>query len=248
MIASRVESAQFPGDVIIIDGHLGENYRERKIHRNITQPDLWSGYNLKSFLTQRGVIVKGEIKTGKASKDMVVLAEAQSKPIEQILEDMNVWSNNFVAEMLVKNIAALHSTPGTLKEGMDIVNDHLKKMELPEKEFHIMNPSGLSRENRLSSYALWKILNFLRKNISVQPEFLGSLAIGGLEGTMKSRFVDVKNQGWIRAKTGSLDGVVSLAGYAGDIDGKVTTFSLIYNGSKAEDKVRAFFDKLIFEF
>lgn len=247
LVASRVESSTFPGDVVVIDGTLGENYRERRIFRNITQPDLWSGFNLKSFLEQRGVKVKGEIKIGKSPKEVDVLAEASSKPIEQILEDMNVFSNNYVAEMLVKNISALHSSPGTLKEGMDVVNEYLKKIEIPEKEFHLMNPSGLSRENRLSSYALWKILNVLHKNFSVQPEFLSSLPIAGREGTLKKRFVGTKGEGWIRGKTGSLDGVVSLAGYLGSAEGQVIIFSFIYNGAKAENDMRAFFDKLILE-
>ena len=75
--------------------------------------------------------------------------------------------------------------------------------------------------------------------------FLEGLPIAGIDGTLKNRLKDTLSAGWVRAKTGSLDGVVSLAGYAGRRDGKVLTFSFLYNGPQEESSVREAFDQLI---
>ncbi|MNS85850.1 D-alanyl-D-alanine carboxypeptidase DacC precursor [compost metagenome] len=126
-----------------------------------------------------------------------------------------------------------------------MINDHMVSLQLPKDQYVIENPSGLTRDNRMSSFAMWKVLQHLRKDFQVQPEFLSSLPIAGIDGTLKRRMKDSQAERWVRAKTGSLNGVVSLAGYAGLQDGRVVTFSFIYNGSTDEAKIRAFFDQLL---
>lgn len=245
LIVDRSEDKKFPGDVIRISGSIGKNFPELAVFKNITQPDLWSGYNLKSFLAQRGIVVTGEIKAGKTPDSADVVAESESKAVEQILADMNKFSNNYVAEMLTKNLGALKHAPASLDDGMKVINDHLLTLQIDSKEFKLQSPSGLTNENKLSAYALWKILQHLRNDFKVQPEFLTSLPIAGVDGTLKRRMKGTSAERWVRAKTGSINGVVSLGGYAGRKDGKVLIFSFIYNGSADEAKVRSFFDQLL---
>ena len=245
LIVDRSEDTKFDGDVIRVSGSIGKNFPEQAIFKNITQPDLWSGYNLKSFLAQRGIIVNGVIKSGKTPDSATVVAESESKAIEQILADMNKFSNNYVAEMLTKDLGALHHTPASLADGMKLINDHLLSLQIDSKEFKLQSPSGLTNENKLSSYALWRILQHLRNDFQVQPEFLTSLPIAGIDGTLKKRMKATSAERWVRAKTGYINNVVSLAGYAGRKDGKVLIFSFIYNGSTDEAKVRSFFDQLL---
>lgn len=245
LMADRDEDKKFPGDVIQVGGTIGENIAEVAIFKNITQPDLWSGYNLKSFFAQRGVTVSGGVKNGNAPEKAKVLAQSESKPIEAILADMNKFSNNYVAEMLTKNIGATQAKPGTLAEGMKLINQHIKDLNIPEAQMQLESPSGLNRDNKMSSYAMWKVLQHLRNDFQVQPEFLTSLPIAGIDGTLKKRMKSSPAERWVRAKTGYLNNVVSLAGYAGLRDGNVVTFSFIYNGSTDETKVRAFFDQVL---
>ena len=245
LFADRDEDKKFPGDVIQVGGTIGKNLPEVAIFRNITQPDLWSGYNLKSFLSQRGIVVTGTVKNGNTPEKAKVLAESESKPIESSLADMNKFSNNYVAEMLTKNMGALKSKPGTLAEGMTAIQQHLRDLGVPEDQFVMQNPSGLTRDNRLSPFAMWKVLQHLRNDFQIQPEFLTSLPIAGIDGTLKKRMKNSPAERWVRAKTGFLTGVITLAGYAGLRDGNVITFSFIYNGSTDETKVRAFFDQLL---
>lgn len=243
--ADRDEDKKFSGDVLTVGGSVGANLSEVVIFKNVTQPDLWAGENLKSFLRQRNITVTGKIRNGVTPAKAGLLAESESKPIESIVADMNKFSNNYVAEMLVKNLGALTNKPASLGDGMKVVQQHLKDLQIPEDQISFLNPSGLTRDNKISSFAMWKVLQHLRNDFRIQPEFLTSLPIAGVDGTLKKRMKNSPAERWVRAKTGYLSNVVSLAGYAGLKDGNVVTFSFIYNGSTDESKVRAFFDQLL---
>lgn len=232
-------------NVISVSGKIGQATKEAVIFKSVLEPDLWSGENLRSFLKQRGIEVQGEIKSGKSPARYEVLAEVESKSIESILADMNKFSNNYVAEMLTKNLAAYEKTPGTLSLGVKKINDHLQELKIPSEQYEIYNPSGLTRENKMSSFALWNVLESLKNNFRVYPEFITSLPIAGIDGTLKKRMKNTPAERWVRAKTGFLTGVVSLAGYAGRSDGRVFTFSFIYNGSVDEARIRNTFDQIL---
>lgn len=246
LMADREEDKKFAGDVIRVGGSIGHNLKEVVIFKNITQPDLWAGYNLKSFLQQRGIELTGTVKSGVTPEKADVLAESESKAIEQVVADMNKFSNNYVAEMLTKNLGVVKKTKGaTLSDGVQVINEHLQSLGVPADQYRLESPSGLTRENKMSSFAMWKVLQHLRDDFKVQPEFLTSLPIAGVDGTLKKRMKNTKAERWVRAKTGFLTNVVSLAGYAGVEDGRVITFSFVYNGSTDETKIRAFFDNLL---
>lgn len=233
------------GDVVIVRGKIPVDSKEITVFKNITKPDLWSGSQLKSFLAQRGVQVSGGVKSGETPRDARVLAEAESKPVEQMIADMNKFSNNYVAEMLTKNLGVIRSTPGSIEKGMEIVNEYMKALGNPTGEFKLQNPSGFTRANRLSAKALWNVLWDMKSQLLFEPEFLTSLPIAGVDGTLKKRMKGTPAERWVRAKTGYLTNVVSLAGYAGRPDGRVIPFVLIYNGSADEGKVRSAFDQVM---
>lgn len=240
--ADRDESKD--GDILIVRGKIAADSKEIVIYKNITHPGLWAGENLKSFLAERGIVVKGKVRSGKVTKTARLLAEAEGHSIEQILADMNKFSNNFVAETLTKNMGALSGAPGTIEKGMVVIRDYLKSLGLTEKDFELYNPSGLTRKNQLTPQALWRVLNDLRSQFQYQPEFVSSLPIAGIDGTLKKRMKGTPAERSVRAKTGFLTGVVSLAGYAGRRDGAVIPFVFMYNGSMDEGKVRRVFDEL----
>ncbi len=232
-------------DVVKVRGQIGENQKEAVIFANISQPDLWAGANLKSFLGQRGIQVKGSIKNCSASEPMEVLAEVESKPIEAILSDMNKFSNNFVAEMLTKNLATLTQKPATLSAGVARIQNHLKDLGFDlKKDFVILNPSGLTRDNKMTTYAMWRLLMLREKDFATMPEFIMSLPISGVDGTLKRRMKDELTFRQVRAKTGLLTGVVSLAGYATDSNGLPVPFAFIYNGPGDSSRARLVMDQM----
>ncbi len=241
----RKAEGQF--DLLIVEGSIGEKASQHVVYKNITKPDLWSGYQLKSFLAQRGIQIKGSIKSGKAPNAAFLAAESESKPVEDIIIDMNKFSNNYVAEMLCKNLGLQKKQPATMAAGMEVIREHLLKLGLKSKDFDLMNPSGLTRENKMTPEVLWKALKHLHEDFRVQPEFLRSLPIAAVDGTLKRRMKGTPGARWVRAKTGYINNVVSLAGYAGQKDGTSLTFVFIYNGSHDEAKVRQFYDDVIIE-
>lgn len=231
-------------ETVTVNGSIGRDLQEHVVFANITRPDYWAGQNLKAFLAQRGIQVKGTVKTGTAPSNAKVLAESESKPVESMLADMNKFSNNFVAEMLTKNIAAQFEKPATLKTGIKKINEHLKSLGFTEKDFVIINPSGLTRDNRMTAQALWKLLNIREKDFTSMPEFIHSLPIAGVDGTLKRRMKNGKTYRQIRAKTGLLNGVVSLAGYASEDNDSASAFAFIYNGPGDGGRAREIMDQI----
>ena len=118
-------------------------------------------------------------------------------------------------------------------------------MGLNDKNLIFTNASGFTRDNRITTAQLGKFLTLMQADFTIFPEYLMSLPIAGVDGTLRSRMKGGKAERWVRAKTGLLNGVVGLAGYAGETDGEILSFAFIFNGSPSKEvQARAFFDKL----
>lgn len=232
-------------DVIQVSGSIGLGQPEYVQFKNINRPDLWAGYNLKAFLAQRGIQVLGTVKVGKASDKARLMAEAESKPVEQLVTDMNKFSNNYVAEMLTKHMGLLRAKPGTIANGMLVIEEFLKGLGLGSKDIRFTNPSGLTRDNRATAKAMWTVLQHVEADFKSWPEFAASLPISGIDGTLKKRMKDNGAERQVRAKTGLLTGVVALAGFAGRKTGKAVPFVFIYNGNADGSLVRSVIDRAI---
>jgi D-alanyl-D-alanine carboxypeptidase/D-alanyl-D-alanine-endopeptidase (penicillin-binding protein 4) len=241
----RTSEDGFAGDVVVVTGSIAKDQPEFSAYKNITQPDVWAATNLVEFLRQRGVQVKGKVRVGTAPKDAPVLATAESKPLAYVVADMAKWSNNYVAEMLVKNLAAeAGELPATMASGMQHVQKYLVEAGLEKGKFDFVNAAGFTRKNHLTPQQLGRVLEHVRADFTIFPEYLAALPVAGVDGTLRKRMIGTSAQRWVRAKTGLLNGVVGLAGYAGRENGPVVSFAFIYNGSGHEDKARALFDKM----
>lgn len=237
------------GNRILVAGTIGLDQPEVTAFKNIDDPVEWSGHNLQFFLKQRGITVTGSVVSGRKPESAKFLAKAESKPVSFHVADMLKFSNNYVAEMLTKNLAAQNgTTPATLEQGMKLIRSSLQEIGIKESRFTLLNPSGLSRKNRIKPVDLAKILLYAQKNFPWFAEFLSALPLSGLDGTLKKRMKDGSAQGWVRAKTGNLAGVAALAGYAGRKDGTVRAFAFIFNGKNDLcESARHLFDALATE-
>ncbi len=228
----------------IVTGTLARTLPEKVYYRNISQPNLWTGYNLKAFLAQRNIKLQGEVIEKKCLDKSRVMAEIESKPISQILQDMMKFSNNFVAEMLTKNMGAELRQPASMKSGMDRIHSYLKSLGITG--YQLESVSGLSRQNSFRARDFVKVLQDLEQSFDFGPEFLASFPISGVDGTMKKRLNERVLRQRVRAKTGLLNRVVGLAGYV-MIDEKAHSFAMIYNGGSSgnEYDARALMDELL---
>jgi D-alanyl-D-alanine carboxypeptidase/D-alanyl-D-alanine-endopeptidase (penicillin-binding protein 4) len=245
----EVHATREDDGTIVVGGKMSDGVPEFVIYKGITDPATWSGEALRAFLSQRGITVTGTVKTGKTPTNAELLAKYDSQPVGALVEDMMKFSNNFVAEMLTKSLAAKFvKTPATLEDGVKVVSDTMVSMGLKKERFTFENPSGLSRKNSIKAADLAFILVENYKRFSYAPEYLVSLPLAGVDGTLKKRFQKSDAIGWVRAKTGNLHGVVGLAGYAGQKEGGAKAFVFIFNGPAEQmDSARRLFDALASE-
>lgn len=233
------------GNTIRVSGKIPSSIEEKVFYKNIDDTVAWSGNNLIQFLKQRGIKVTGTVKSGIAPKGATVLAKADSKPMVQMVQDMMKFSNNFVAEMLVKNAAAEKKGGGaSIAQGVDLIKECFARWDLA-KSCVYQNPAGLTHDNKLSPKDLIAVLNYSSQDMTYSPEFIASLPIAGLDGTLKNRMKNTPAQGEVRAKTGLLNGVAGIGGYHRSKGGTLYAFVFIYNGpDNKADRARDFFDDL----
>ena len=229
-------------ETFLFEGSIKPNQKEVSKFRNIKQPELWLGYNLKSFLARRGISVKGQVQEGACSKTCSQAALWKSKPFSRISHDFMKFSSNFIARMLASSIPLEQGArKGSYKEGVSIIRKYLNQQALGRLAFK--EPSGLDRANKLSPSFLEKILLQDLQSFYA-PEIFASYPLPQGPGTLEKRYKKSSKLVHIRAKTGYLSGVVGLAGLAQNIKNKYV-FVFMYNGpSKKTLEVQNLFDSL----
>ncbi|MEA9356883.1 D-alanyl-D-alanine carboxypeptidase/D-alanyl-D-alanine-endopeptidase [Bacteriovorax sp. PP10] len=232
-------------DKIIITGSISKNATEAVVYKSISNPTLWTASHLKEFLKEREITIKGVVKEGECETDSKVLAFVNSKNLNEITSDMLKFSNNYVAEMLVKNLAAETVTKNaSMKDGIEAIKTYLDQVGLRRSDYVLENVSGLTRDNRFTPKQLALVLTNIKNDFLIFPEFLSGLPIAGIDGTMKNRLKG--GLSLVRAKTGYLDGVVGLAGYIGRQDKGPLVFVFLFNGGFDQGlAARPLFDDLI---
>ncbi len=233
------------GDLIEASGEFLMGASEKIIYKNISDPPLWSGYAFIEFLAQRGIKVGGDVKVGSCPSDFEMVAKSESWPLSSVVADMMKFSNNYVAEMLTKHLSNPSSAnPGSLEGGLAKIREVIEESGVDKNDYVLINPSGLTRKNQFTAKDMGRFLQFIQRDFQIFPEFLASFPISGQDGTLKNRMSNPPAKGWIRAKTGMLNGAIGLAGFAGRQSGEIITFVFIYNGSTDTFRVRDYFDQL----
>lgn len=203
-----------------ISGSIGRKADCQTIYRSVEDPASLFGEVLLSSLRVVGATVKRGfvVATGiSSSKGSELLFEHRSRPLRQILWDLNQFSNNFIAEQLVYALGCDDESLCSRERGLAKLSDFVSGLRLPsgdvrlsEDERRISDGSGLSHDNRISARAITAVLLRTLNNPIYGVEFEASLSVGGRSGTLRERgFTD---GAVVRAKTGTLDGVVGLAG------------------------------------
>jgi serine-type D-Ala-D-Ala carboxypeptidase/endopeptidase (penicillin-binding protein 4) len=242
-VRQKDREIRISGDVLI-------SAAEKAYYKNVADPVQWSGLNLVAFLEQRGISVKGSVKPGLTPATAQLMASAESKSLSAMVADMDKFSNNYVAEMLTKLLASQKSSKiekahFSISDGMKIIEAEADRVVSKSTELVLKNPSGFSRENRITPAALNELLYAAELDFSIFPSLVESLPVAGLDGTLKRRMVGTKAENFVRAKTGYLDGVVALSGYAGHKNGELYHFTFLYNGPQDEALVRTTVDQII---
>ena len=186
---------------------------------------LACGTVLKEMLQQAGIVVNGEVSHGTVPSGTVVIATHLSPPLMDILRLMNKPSDNVIAELIFKTLGAeVKGEPGTWQKGRQVIGEFLGEMG---SGFRIVDGSGLSRYNLVTAELLVNLLVFVYNDFELMPDYVASLPIAGVDGTLKNRMRGMRAEKVLRAKTGTLSGVSALAGYTVTADGEVLAFSIL---------------------
>jgi D-alanyl-D-alanine carboxypeptidase/D-alanyl-D-alanine-endopeptidase (penicillin-binding protein 4) len=144
------------------------------------------------------------------------------------VENTNKISDNLSAELLLKTVGAVCcGQPGTAQKGILALKNFLQEAGIDSFSYYLTDGSGVSRYDVITANLLVTLLTTMYRDFSVQSEYLASLPIAGVDGTIQNRMKNTPAQGKLRAKTGSLRGVSSLSGYVPTSDGDVLAFSIL---------------------
>ncbi len=217
---------------VIIKGEIGISQKGKKFNRRVEDPDSYSIEILKWFFGIHGIKVKGKFGVKEIPQEEYKLFYTYySEPLMTVLRDLNKHSNNFSADQLLKHLGGqIYGPPATYEKGLMVIDDFMKIAGIGKSEYYITNGSGLSHENRISAEAIVKLLNYMYKNFQLMPDYLSSLSIASGDGTIRKRFFNTPCELKTRVKTGSIDGVASIAGYTINSKSEVIAFALIANG------------------
>jgi D-alanyl-D-alanine carboxypeptidase/D-alanyl-D-alanine-endopeptidase (penicillin-binding protein 4) len=163
--------------------------------------------------TESGGKLGGGWKAVVAPDDIDAIVEFRSLPLADVITRVNKFSNNVMARQLLHTLSAeVLGAPGTEAGGRKVVGDWLKNKGLAFSEFAFDNGAGLSREARMSAKDFASMLRFAWRQ-PYMPEYVSSMSIAGLDGTLRNRMVNGPLQGMAHLKTGSLDHVAGIVGY-----------------------------------
>ena len=215
--------------------------------RRVEDPSVLAGYGLRAALAAEGIRVGGKIAVG-GEGEQTELASHESLPLSEILPELGKDSDNFYAETLLKDLGArINGAPGTSANGAAAVLDYLREIDALDTGTRISNGSGLFDANRVSAHTLVKTLLHAYRDPAMSRVFVAQLAVGGVDGTLKHRFLSFKQARSIHAKTGTLDNVIALSGYAFRPDASSpVAFSLIVSGIAGKHaEIRKRVDELV---
>lgn len=184
---------------------------------------------MQSLFARYGIQVNGNILPGTSPHDLPIVAAHNSKELRDLISQMLKKSDNVIAGSLFKKMGELYSRqPGSWQNGSAAVTQILKeKTGLSFNNMTILDGSGLSRDNQITPAQMMQVLDYAFHNTATNYDFISALPIAGIDGTLKHR---MKNIAWkVRAKTGSMSGVVALAGYAITKDKEPLAFVIIIN-------------------
>jgi serine-type D-Ala-D-Ala carboxypeptidase/endopeptidase (penicillin-binding protein 4) len=215
--------------IITVRGRIADNRGEYVDLRRLADGSLLAASVLRAAFGDFGVELTGRVRSGTVAANLM-LAEHVSAPLSDVCRISNKPSNNFVAEAIYKTLGGeLYGMPGTLAKGTRAVVEYLTSAGIKPGAYKIVNGSGLTHENRITPADLSSLLRRIYYDLSVAPEFMSSLAVAGIDGTIRNRFMGTDAVGLVRAKTGTLNGVSALSGYVGEKD-DVLIFSIFVEG------------------
>jgi len=185
-----------------------------RVGRTVTRsPALAAATAFRTALRSAGVVVDGTVKMGRVDEFARPIAQVESPTLAAIIRFMDRESDNFTAELLLKQLGAVSLDRGTSAAGASVVMQALAEAGVPMAGVRIVDGSGLSRLDRLTANALAATLKAAWADPTVKSAFVAALPVAGVNGTMEDRLRKPPARGRVLAKTGTTSDASALSGY-----------------------------------
>ena len=254
------------GSHVTLRGEIPLGHAGLKYNLAVRDAGVFGGRLLKLALAQRGIAVTGEVKTrqlspleileqGKPSLDAAKrlqtahreeqkLANIRTQPLSESLKVMLKTSNNLYAEMMLRNLGAHATGLGSVDTGVAALEKFLEKTGNSKNSVSLNDGSGLSRKNLITPESLVRVLQYMDQHPH-RDVFLDMLPVAGRDGTLRNRMKKGPAFEHVFAKTGSIDFVSTLSGFAIAKNGERLAFSIMVNNSNATSReVREAIDRI----
>ncbi|KAB2928815.1 MAG: D-alanyl-D-alanine carboxypeptidase/D-alanyl-D-alanine-endopeptidase [Dechloromonas sp.] len=222
------------GQRLEISGTYAALCGERPLNLAPLSPATQAAGLIRALWRELGGGLQGQVREGRLPAIATPLARHESAPLAEIVRDINKFSNNVMARQLFLTLGSdgTPEQPATAEAAARRLTDWLARRRLHFPELVVDNGSGLSRRERISAASMNRLLVDAWHN-PLMPEFVSSLPLTGIDGTMKKRLNGSPVAGRAHIKTGTLDGVRTAAGYALDGSGRRYALTVFINDPRA---------------
>jgi D-alanyl-D-alanine carboxypeptidase/D-alanyl-D-alanine-endopeptidase (penicillin-binding protein 4) len=213
----------------------------------VKNPSRDAAETFAAALRKRGITVTA-ISPQRASSSAAKIASVSSMPLERIVEQLLMVSDNDAAEVLLRQAAIGAGKKGSFTDGVRVVRGELQKLGVWDGSAKINDGSGLSRKTHVPSDTMVKLLRLDAQ--SKHPELravITGLSVAGVEGSLRTHYNDdhaVNGRGLVRGKTGTLAKVHSLAGFIRAQDGSLLVYAFLVNNPKNEYNAVVWLDRV----
>lgn len=196
-----------------LSGNFPDGCDSYAMDRTVLQHNGFTYGLFKTLWQDSGGKIAGGWKNIAFSEELEPFLVFDSLPLAEVIAKINKHSNNVMAKQLLFTLGAEQfGPPGTEAKGRQAVNEWLTRHDLDNSELKFENGAGLSRNSRMTARQLGELLRYAYDS-PYMPEYLSSLSLSGLDGTLSRRFRGGALTGKAHIKTGSLDDVSAFAGY-----------------------------------
>lgn len=219
---------------LALTGHYSASCGEKNWNLGLLPHAAYVGGVFEQLWAELGGVFHGEVRDGPMPADARQLAVIESPTLAEVVRDINKFSNNVMARQLFLTMGAESGRrPARTEDADAAVRAWLDGRGLHFPELVLDNGSGLSRRERISAANLAALLAAAWKS-PVMPEFIASLPLIAVDGTMKKRLNGSSIAGQAHVKTGTLEGVKTIAGYVLDRQGRRQIVVFLVNHPNAQ--------------
>ena len=216
-------------DKMIFSGRFPTGCKSYAMDRTALSHNEFAYGLFTSVWRESGGEFSGGWMNAKAPEDVEPIVSFDSLPLADIISGVNKNSNNVMARQILYTLSAeVLGPPGTESGGRKVIEDWLAETGIEFPTLTLDNGAGLSREARVSAREFGDLLQFAWRK-PYMPEYLASMAISGLDGTLRRKFDDARLTGQAHLKTGSLDHVSAIAGYLQSRSGRRFSVVMLHN-------------------